>query len=253
MKEFLFICLIALLIGGSTLAGSAIGLLFRKQSHRFNDMMLGLAAGVMLAAAVFGLLQPAAEAVEGMGILWVIAGIFAGAVLLNLMDNFTPHLHRLTGLDPEEHLHNASINRLMLFVLGIALHKLPEGMAAGVGFNAEDLTHAWMVAGGITFQNIPEGLIVVAPLFAIGLKRRRILLIATGVAAIEVIGTFLGFYLGQLSAALLPFALSLAGGAMLYVISDEMIVETHSHGYAKASTFMLICGFTLMLVADKLI
>ena len=127
---------------GSTLLGSAIGFFFKGMSHKWQDTVMGYCAGVMLAASVLGLLVPAMEFADG-GRWWMIlAGVCCGVLFLNLMDVVTPHLHSLTGVDPEEHGHNRNLDKTLLIVLAIAMHKLPEGMAAGVGFNMEDTADA---------------------------------------------------------------------------------------------------------------
>ena len=109
------------------------------------------------------------------------------------------------------------------------------------------------VAGGIALQNIPEGMVIIAPMVAAGISRRKTFLIALGTGVVEVIGTLIGYFAVSLSTAILPFALAFAGGTMLYVISDEMIPETHAHGSETGATYSLLCGFALMLVFDVLL
>ena len=149
--------------------GSLIGFTFKGLSHKWNDTVLGYCAGVMLAAAVLGLLLPAADmAGDGWGIAWVVIGGMAGALFLNVLDFVTPHLHHITGLDQEQHANNSTLNHILLFVMAIAIHKLPEGMAAGVSFNGENLGNAWTVTVGIALQNVPEGMVVISPLLVAG-------------------------------------------------------------------------------------
>ena len=241
------VALTALGVGGSTLIGAMIGFLIGKVPHKFNDAILGFAAGVMLAASFAGLLEPAIA----QGGVWVTAiGLFAGAYFLNLMDRFTPHLHHLTGVDQEEHRNNSSLQKVLLFVIAIAMHNLPEGIAAGVSFGAEDNAAAFTVAAGIALQNIPEGMIIIGPLLAAGVSRKRTLLIASVTGLVEVLGTFLGYFAVSIVSSLLPFALAFAGGTMLYVISDEMIPETHAHGYERMATYSLLAGLAVMLIMD---
>ena len=247
------VVLTALLVGSSTVFGSVMGFFFKGTSHRTNDAILSFAAGVMMAAAVLGLIVPAWEMVAGAGILVPLAGVFCGALFLNMMDKLTPHLHHLSGLDEEAHNNNPALNKLLLFLLAIALHNFPEGLAAGVGFGGENVEGAFTVAAGIALQNVPEGMIVVSPMVAAGVSRKRALLLSTMTAVVEVIGTFAGFFLSTLSGAVLPFLLAFAGGTMLYVISDEMIPETHSHGYERLSTYCLLAGFCAMLLMDRFI
>lgn len=240
-------------LGLASLLGSAIGMFVKNISHRLNDMFLGLCAGMMLAASIVCLIMPAIGMVPAAGLWQVVVGVAAGVALIGALDYVTPHLHRLTGLEIEKHSHNSkSVNRILLFVLAIALHKLPEGMATGIVFEGPDQQNAIAVALTIALQNIPEGMVVVTPLLMIGMSYLRTSLVALAVAAIEVAGVYLGFALGGISKMLLPLLLSMAGGAMLYVISDEMIPETHSHGYEKYATYAMIAGVMIMLVIESL-
>ena len=242
----------ALGVGGATFAGALIGFLFKKASHRFSDIVLSFAAGVMLAAAVLGLILPAVEEGGKLGLLYAVAGIFAGAACLNIIDKLVPHLHKLAGKEPEKHA-DAKLGKVLLFVMAIAIHNLPEGIAAGVGFGSGDTSQALLIAGGIALQNIPEGMVIIAPMLAAGVSPSRTLLIALGTGLIEVVGTFIGFFAVSVSQAILPFALAFAGGTMLYVISDEMIPETHAHGAQRGATYALLVGFCIMLVSDVLL
>ena len=245
------VILTAIGVGGATIIGSAIGFIFRKASHKFSDIVLSFAAGVMLAAAVLGLILPSLEQGGKFGILITVGGIFAGAICLSLIDKLVPHLHKMAGGDSEPH-DNQQLNRVLLFVLAIAIHNLPEGIAAGVGFGSGDTSQAIMIAGGIALQNIPEGMVIIAPMLAAGVKPSRTFLLAAATGLIEVVGTFVGYFAVSISAAVLPFALAFAGGTMLYVISDEMIPETHAHGSERGATYALLVGFCLMLVMDVL-
>lgn len=247
------VLLTAIGIGGATIIGAAIGFCVKNVSHKVNDMILSFAAGIMLAAAVNGLIAPSFELVSGVQMAIPVVGIFAGAIFLNLMDKVTPHLHKIAGADSEEHANNKNLSRALLFVLAVAIHNLPEGMAAGVGFGNDDVSAALTVAVGIALQNIPEGIVTVSPLVMSGVSRGRAFLLATATGFIEVAGCLLGYFVANLSAAILPFALAFAGGTMLYIISDEMIPETHSHGYERTSTYSLLVGFTLMLIMDMVL
>ena len=182
----------------------------------------------------------------------VAAGVAAGAIFLNLLDWLTPHLHHVTGLDIEEHTHNSRINRILLFVMAIALHKFPEGMAAGVSMGpGTDSGNSWMVTFGLALQNIPEGMVIVPPLILAGVSTLRTILISLAIGLLEVVGVWAGFALGAISNMLLPAMLGFAGGAMLYVTSDEMIPETHAHGYQKQATYALLAGFMTLLLVEK--
>lgn len=246
------VLLTALGVGGATVIGALIGFIFKNISHKFSDIVLSFAAGVMLAAAVLGLIIPSLEYGGKHGILITVAGIFAGAVCLNLIDKLVPHLHKFVGNEPESH-HNANLSKVLLFVLAIAIHNLPEGIAAGVGFGSGDTTQALIIAGGIALQNIPEGMVIIAPMLAAGIRPRKTFILAMITGLVEVVGTLIGYFAVSISTAILPFALAFAGGTMLYVISDEMIPETHAHGSERGATYSLLVGFCVMLVTDVLL
>ncbi|MCI6831402.1 MAG: ZIP family metal transporter, partial [Clostridiales bacterium] len=143
--------------------------------------------------------------------------------------------------------------KVLLFVTAIAIHNLPEGIAAGVGFGSGDTAQAMVIAGGIALQNIPEGMVIIGPMLAAGVTPRRTFLCAMATGLIEVAGTLLGYGAVRIASVILPFALAFAGGTMLYVISDEMIPETHAHGSERGATYALLVGFCLMLVTDVLL
>lgn len=242
------VLLTALGVGGATVIGSILGFSFKEISHRFSDIVLAFAAGVMLAAAVIGLILPSLDYGGRFGILVSVAGIFCGAFCLNMIDKIVPHLHRLTGVDQETHPgQTEKLNKVLLFVMAIAIHNLPEGIAAGVGFGMGNDAEALTIAGGIALQNIPEGMVIIAPMLAAGMSRSRTFIAAMTTGLIEVLGTLLGYFAVTVSSAVLPFALAFAGGTMLYVISDEMIPETHAHGSERGATYSLLAGFCLML------
>lgn len=232
----------------ATIVGTLIGFFIKELPHKWNDAVLGFCAGVMLAAATLGLIVPAVQE-AGLSHWWLPAiGVAVGALFLNVLDLLTPHMHKITGLDMEEHRNNgSSVNKVLLFVMAVAIHKLPEGIATGVGFNAEELSGAWGVTFGIALQNIPEGMVVVTPLLLVGVKKMRAFLISLAIALMEVVGVWIGYGIGAISAYLLPVMLAFAGGAMLYVVSDEMIPETHAHGYQKMATYALLIGFMVMV------
>ena len=246
------VLLTALGVGGATIFGAVLGFLFKNPSHKFNDVILSFAAGVMLAAAVVGLLLPSLEYGNGkLAILVTIVGLFCGALCLNLIDKLVPHLHKITGLDQEAHPEKtAKLNKVLLFVIAIAIHNLPEGIAAGVSFGTENTSQALIVAGGIALQNIPEGMVIIAPMIAAGMKKRRTFIIALMTGVVEVVGTLSGYFAVSISTVILPFALAFAGGTMLYVVSDEMIPETHAHGNERSATYALLVGFAVMFAFD---
>ncbi len=239
-------------LSGATLIGSALGFLIKELPHKWNDTVLGYCAGIMLAASTLGLIVPAFDMSQS-GHWWIVViGVMAGALFLNVLDLITPHLHHITGLDPEEHVNNSTINHILLFVMAIALHKLPEGMAAGVSMS--DVTNgsaSWTVTFGIALQNVPEGMVIIAPLLLAGVTPLRTLIISVAIGILEVVGVWMGYGLGAASETFLPVMLGFAGGAMLYVTSDEMIPETHAHGYQKQATYALLLGFITLVLLEK--
>ena len=239
-------------VGGATIFGSLIGFMFKKISHKFSDIILSFAAGVMLAAAVLGLILPSLEYGGKWGILITVAGIFVGAVSLNLIDRLVPHLHKMVGVDIETHK-NSNLDKVLLFVTAIAIHNLPEGIAAGVGFGSGDTTQALLIAGGIALQNVPEGMVIIGPMLASGVSPKKTFLCAMATGLVEVVGTLIGYFAVSVASVILPFALAFAGGTMLYVISDEMIPETHAHGSERGATYALLVGFCVMLISDVLL
>ena len=246
------VLLTAIGVGGATIFGSLIGFMFKNISHKFSDIVLSFAAGVMLSAAVLGLIMPSLEYGGKYGVVVTVVGIFIGAVCLNLIDKLVPHMHKLVGVDSEEH-NNANLSKVLLFVSAIAIHNLPEGIAAGVGFGSGDTSQALMIAGGIALQNIPEGMVIIGPMLAAGVSAKRTFVCAMFTGLVEVLGALLGYLAVSVASFILPFALAFAGGTMLYVISDEMIPETHSHGCQRGATYALLVGFCIMLISDVLL
>ncbi len=246
------VLLTALGVGGATVIGAGIGFIFKNISHKFSDIVLSFAAGVMLAAAIFGLIVPSLEYGGEYKLLITIGGIFVGALVLYLIDKLVPHLHKISEPDIEPHK-KTNIDKVMLFVLAIGIHNLPEGIAAGVGFGSGNNTQALIIAAGIALQNIPEDMVIIAPMLNAGIKRGKVFLIALLTGLVEVVGTLIGFFAVNVATVILPFALAFAGGTMLYVVSDEMIPETHAHGAQSGATFALLFGFAVMLLMDVLL
>jgi ZIP family zinc transporter len=158
----------------------------------------------------------------------------------------------MVGSEIEPH-NNANLSKILLFVMAIAIHNLPEGIAAGVGFGSENTTQALIIAGGIALQNIPEGMVIIGPMLAAGVSKKRTFLCALATGLVEVVGTLIGYFAVSIAHVILPFALAFAGGTMLYVISDEMIPETHAHGSERSATYALLVGFCLMFAMDILL
>lgn len=219
-------------------------LLFKNVPDKLLDALLGFAAGVMLAATAFSLLVPAIE----LGGIWVtVLGVVIGAIFLYYADRVIPHVHPIAG--PEGP--SSTLRRVWLLILAITLHNFPEGMAVGVGFGSGDIPAAIVLAIAIGLQNMPEGLAVALPLIREGYTALR----AVGYAALsglaEPIAGFLGAAAVSIARPLVPVGMGFAAGAMLYVISEEIIPETHRKGYAKVGTFGLLAGFIVMMVLDN--
>lgn len=237
-------------VGTATVIGAIIGFFFKKISHKFFDVTISFAAGVMLAAAMFGLIIPSIEyGGEKYGVIFAVTGIFAGALFLNVVDKVVPHIHKLIETDNS----HKEIDKVLLFVMAIAIHNLPEGLAAGVGFGSGNTSDAILIAGGIALQNIPEGMVIIGPLLSAGVSRKKTFILAIITGLVEVVGTLIGYFAVSISQAVLPFALAFAGGTMLYIINDEMIPESHAHGNQRGATYALLVGFCIMLVSDVLL
>lgn len=245
--------LAVLFMGASTIAGTLIGLLARNIPHKLNDAMLGLAAGIMLAASILGLIEPAFSTPGKTSLALSLCGTVAGAAAVSFLDKVIPHLHRLAGVDTEEHRNNASIGKILLFVSAVALHKIPEGLATGIGFGTPDASDALTLAAAISLQNIPEAIVIAAPLLAAGVSTKRTICLSFVIASASIASVVGGIAIAECLHFAMPFLSAAAGGAMLYVISDEMIPETHSHGHEKAATFALIAGLVIVIVIQRLL
>lgn len=235
---------VALGVGGATIMGAIIGFAFKGFSQKFNNMVLAVAAGIMLAASVLGLILPSLDYGGSEAIFVTVGGIFVGAACMSLLDKSVVYLQRSTKVK------SGGNNRVMLFVLAIAIHNLPEGIAAGVGFGAGNSAGAMLIAVGIALQNIPEGMIIISPMISSGVKPVKAFAIAIMTGVIEIVGTFIGYFAVKIAVIMLPFALSFAGGTMIYVICDEMIPEMRSNSNGVTAVFALIAGFCFMLAVD---
>lgn len=246
----LLVFLTALGVGGATVIGSLVGFIFKGISHKFSDLIVSFAAGIMLSAAVLGLILPSVEYGGRFGVLIAVVGILIGGVCINLSDRLVPHIHKLIGLGGGER--NGTSRGVLLFVIAIGIHNLPEGIAAGVGFGAGNIDNALLIACGIALHNVPEGMVIVSPMLAAGISPKKTFIFALITGLAEVVGTFIGYFAVSFASAILPFALAFAGGAMLYVISEEMIPETHASGDECRVTYAFLCGFCAMLVLNAI-
>ncbi|MCD6380963.1 MAG: ZIP family metal transporter [Candidatus Odinarchaeota archaeon] len=237
--------LASLLAGLATSIGALPIFFMRGISDRLLDVMLGFSAGIMLAATSFSLLIPAMEIG---GLVVSVLGIAFGAITINLMDRFIPHMHIISGLEGP----TSRIARVWLLIIAMTIHNFPEGMAVGVSFGTGDVSTGLVVAMAIGLQNMPEGLAVAMPLLREGRSRSKAFLYATATGLVEPVGGFLGVSIVSLSANFLPWGLAFAAGAMLYVVSDEMIPESHRREFASEATLGLISGFIVMMFLDSL-
>ena len=244
-----YILITAAAVALCSLAGAAVGFIFRDIPPNIEDAVSGCAAGIMLCAAVLGLVVPAVAFSGGSGAWLPPLGIFCGAGFLTAINGLAPKLRGSLGMTRGD---ADAQSRALLFVLAIAIHHFPEGIAAGVSFGTGDLSDAVTVAGGIAFQNIPEGMILIPPLLKNGTSKRRAAVIAVISGLVEVAGVFFGYLAVTLSKAILPFALAFAAGTMLYVITDDMIPQTHSHGSGRLPTYAALLGFCIMLSINYL-
>lgn len=245
------ILFLGLFLPGIMTGVGALPIFFTKKvDQKLLDVLLGGAAGVMLAATCFSLILPSIE--EGGGdlraVLITSLGIFLGAVFLDLVDRFAPHQHlldkRIEGGATD------SLKKIWLFVIAITIHNFPEGLATGVAFGGDNIMNGVPIAIGIALQNMPEGLAVALALVRENYSVKSAFMIALLTGLVEPVGAFLGYGLVNYFSPILGITLAFAGGAMLFVISDEIIPETHSNGYEREATYGVIIGFIIMMILD---
>lgn len=235
------VLLTALGVGGSTMLGALGGYCFRGAASRAGGgIAMAFAAGIMLSAAVVGLILPSLEGGSAWAVPVTVGGILAGGGFLLGLERLAARWQRRAGAITAEG------SRVLLFVAAMAIHNLPEGLAAGVGFGTESLARALAIAGGIAAQNLPEGMVLVAPMLHAGVPPRRALALAMATGVVELIGVPLGYLAVSLSAVALPFLLAFAGGAMLFILCDDMLPACHG----TKQTCALLLGFCLMLTMD---
>lgn len=246
------------LMGGAagfaaTTLGACLAFVLGNISGRRQDSLLGFAAGMMLAASAFSLILPGVEAGEAIfdnrlaAAAVVVAGLGLGVVLMLGLDRFIPHEHEVSGAHGPVF---ARINRVWLFVLAITLHNIPEGMAIGVGFSAGDMHVGVPLATAISIQDIPEGLAVALALRATGLTHGRAVLVAALSGFMEPLGALIGVGMSSAFAIAYPVSMGLAAGAMIFVVSHEVIPETHRNGHQTPATIGLMLGFAVMMFLD---
>ncbi len=237
----------------ATAAGALPSLVIRDIPPRLQDAFLGFAAGVMLAASFFSLIIPALEVAEAMygnrtvPALIAVTAVLLGALAVRMLDTFIPHEHFFQG---REGIEAGLLRRIWLFVFAITIHNIPEGLAIGVAFGGGNLTNGFSVALGISLQDIPEGMAIALSLAAQNYSRRYAATVAALSGLVEPAGAFLGIFAVTLAEPLLPWGLAFAAGAMLYVISHEIIPETHRRGFQDAGTAGLMIGLAIMMFLD---
>lgn len=245
--------LVSILAGLATGVGALPAALFKQVPNSLYNGLLGFAAGVMLAAAAFSLLVPGIEYGNELWPdkgLWVVAaGMLFGALFLHLADNKLPHIHFKDDLN----VHTDSLQKIWLFIFAITIHNFPEGMSVGVSFGTGDMHNGIVLAIAIALQNIPEGLAVALPLVALGYNKWTAVGIATLIGLVEPVGGLLGITMVSIFSPLLPFAMGFAAGAMIFVISEEIIPKTHSKGRSRYATFALMIGFIIMMALESLL
>jgi len=243
----------SILAGLATSAGALPALFFKDISSNLFNSMLGAAAGVMLAATAFSLLMPGMTYGNliwpGKGIYIVSLGMLAGAIFLHFADRRLPHVR----FDSVADKRLISFNKIWLFIVAITIHNFPEGMSVGVSFGSGEMKNGIILAVAIALQNIPEGLAVALPLVGLGYSKWRAVGIATLTGLVEPVGGLLGITMVTVFQPILPIAMGFAAGAMLFVISEEIIPETHSAGRSRFATFALMIGFIIMMILDNML
>lgn len=235
----------SLVVGGATILGTLMGMLFRKLQQKAMGHILAASGGIMLAAAILGLIVPSLDYGHGISWLVTVAGILAGAIAIHRMEGLLPRLRALAGL-PED---GQGQDGMLLFVAAILIHKLPEGIAAGVGFGTDSIPEALLIAAGIALQNIPEGMIVALPMLHAGVSLPRTMFCGALTALVEVLGALAGAWAVTVMESLLPFGLAFAGGTMLYVLLGQL-KDSHLD---FPGTCSVLAGFSSMVVCSHLL
>lgn len=232
----------AFAVGGATMIGVALGFIFKNLPPKFNDHMLGFAAGIMMAALTVGLILPALDYGGGIDTAVVVAGLFIGALFIDVLGRVLPEETPVPGHDMKAR------RTVIMFVAAMAIHNLPEGMACGVSLGTHDVGTAISVATGIALQNFPEGMVIVYPMLSAGFSKRKTALLALSTGVVEIIGTFIGYATAAVAGMLMPFVLSFAAGTMLFVVVADMAPKIKG-----SATYSFVTGFAVMLLMDVLL
>lgn len=249
------------LLGGmvgavSTALGAMPGLIVKRLSAIVEDSMLGVAAGMMLAASFFSLILPGLEVSTSLtgnelwAVLLIIVGMAGGVLLMLGLDAYLPHEHAHIGTFGAGH---EQMGKVSLFVLAIALHNFPEGMAIGVSYTDGNLSVGIPLTAAIAIQNLPEGLAVVFALRRIQISTPKAVAVAAATGLVEPIGAVFGIFMASGLPLSYPLGLAIAAGAMIFVVSHEVIPETHRNGHQTPATVGLMAGFVLIMLMDTLL
>lgn len=240
------VALTAFLVGGATMFGGVLGTVIKYKNEKIDGAVLSFAAGIMLAASIAELIVPSLEGSDWVSFLLCLIAMVLGGTVISILERFVTPLSKALshGVDPQ-------FNAALLFVLAIALHNLPEGIASGVGFGTGDHSKAFTLALGIAIQNIPEGMIVVPPLVGAGVSRIKAMFISILTGVVEVVGTFIGYFAANISETLLPFILCLTGGTMLYIICTDIMTEAHEKAGRKISGYAFLAGCGVMFILGR--
>lgn len=244
----IYVFLTAAAIAACCLAGALAGFRLGNIPPRLEDSLTGAAAGIMLCAAVLGLVAPSLELGGSAAMVLTPLGVIGGAAFLSALKLLGP---RLTGMIGARDDSDAS-RSAALFVAAIAIHHFPEGIAAGVSFGTDSFSDTLTVTAGIAFQNLPEAMVLIPPLLHAGTGKRRAAIIAVISGAVEVAGLFFGYLAVTLARGVLPFALAFAAGTMLFVIVDDMIPQSHRRGSARLASYATLTAFALTLFLTAL-
>lgn len=239
---------------GATTLGAVPAFFLRRLNEKLNNNLLSFAAGVMLAATVFSLLLPSIERLKMQGasttsaVGQTIVFLFTGGFTLWLINKFVPHEH--FGKGPDGLIDAGKLRKIWLFVIAIAIHNFPEGLSVGVANGTGDFGNGLGATLGIGLQNIPEGLSVAVALHSQGYSKKYAFLVSALTGLVEIFGGLFGASVLLISTQILPWALAFSAGAMLFIVSDEIIPETHRQGFENGATFSLFVGFGLMMFLD---
>ncbi len=245
---------VSVIICSASFLGSLTGFTVKNLPVKLNDLLTAFSAGIMLFAAVVGLIEPAVGIKPGiLNILLACLGIICGAFFIKLISKSIPRIEKMMNISGKNSEEEAKIKSILLFVLAVAVHHLPEGIATGVSFGTGEFSDIVTVTSGIAIQNFPEGMIIIPPMLSLGIKKSKVLAVAFISGSIEIAGTFTGFLLVNISSVILPFILAFAGGTILFVICENMIPEIKRNINSSLPSFVVLLGFCFMCVINGVI